>query len=427
MLPYPKCLEMNPVCLFPTRKQCDDVNADMLSRLDTEKHEIPCIDEVDETKSTTKWHKKAAEQLDKLNKDCNNTAGLEVNLKLAVGARVMLRRNIDTKAGLVNGAIGTIQAISARCISVKFDHINDPFDIEKLKGKFMVMKNYYIYRKQFPLILAYAVTIHKCQGLSLDCAIVDLSSKIFADGMAYVALSRVKSLAGLHLISLDNNSIKVNTKCLKEVNRLRELYRKDLPLYDIPTASSHSKRKLTGSCELDKPVPKQRRTSIKSAEKSNTKNNTKKNECSNLSQADKPHTDPGSQLPRTWPFKFHSVDEQWQRGTCASLGFNFKKTNGVAPGSVSLPLTCPDQQKVKSIMGDGNCMFRSLSYVITGSENQHKDVRAKIVQHMKDIAPLMLGHIKGYYPNCSSVQEYIVQCNGQSSFVIKIYIPKTPL
>ena len=41
----------------------------------------------------------------------------------------------------------------------------------------MVMKNFYVYREQFPLILAYAVTIHKCQGLSLDCAIVDLSDK----------------------------------------------------------------------------------------------------------------------------------------------------------------------------------------------------------------------------------------------------------
>ena len=49
-------------------------------------------------------------------------------------------------------------------------------------------------------------------------------------------------------------------------NRLRELYRKDIPLYDISTASSRSKRKVTGSCELDKPVPKKRR----SAEKSNT-------------------------------------------------------------------------------------------------------------------------------------------------------------
>ena len=46
-----QCSEMNPVCLFPTRKQCDDVNADMLSRLDTEMHEIPCFDEVDESKS----------------------------------------------------------------------------------------------------------------------------------------------------------------------------------------------------------------------------------------------------------------------------------------------------------------------------------------------------------------------------------------
>ena len=48
----------------------------------------------------------------------------------------------------------------------------------------MVMKNFYVYRKQFPLILAYAVTIHKCQGLSLDCAIVDLSDEVFSEGMA---------------------------------------------------------------------------------------------------------------------------------------------------------------------------------------------------------------------------------------------------
>ena len=113
---------------------------------------------------------------------------MKANLKLA---RVMLRRNIDTKA---NGAIGTVQAISARCISVKFDHISDPLDIEKVKGKFMV-------------------------------------SKVFADGMAYVALSRVNSLAGLHLTSFEN---KVNTKCLKEVNRLRKLYSKDLYRKDPP-------------------------------------------------------------------------------------------------------------------------------------------------------------------------------------------------
>ena len=52
--------------------------------------------------------KKIIEHLDKLNADCNMTAGLEAKLSLAVGARVMLRPNIDTKAGLVNGAIAVL-------------------------------------------------------------------------------------------------------------------------------------------------------------------------------------------------------------------------------------------------------------------------------------------------------------------------------
>ena len=84
----------------------------------------------------------------------------------------MLRRNIDTKAALVNGDIGTVVAISATQITIKFDHTTDPYKIERVKSAFMVMTNYYVYCTQFPLILAYAVTIHKCQGLSLDCAII---------------------------------------------------------------------------------------------------------------------------------------------------------------------------------------------------------------------------------------------------------------
>ena len=59
---------------------------------------------MDETNSTCKWHK-ASEQLKKLNKDCNNTAGLKEKLTVAIGARIMLCCNIDTKSGLVNGAL----------------------------------------------------------------------------------------------------------------------------------------------------------------------------------------------------------------------------------------------------------------------------------------------------------------------------------
>ena len=106
----------------------------------------------------------------------------------------------------------------------------------------MLMKTFYVYRKQFPLILAYAVTIHKCQGLSLDSAIIDLSSKVFSPGMAYVALSRVRSLSGLHLTEFNPASIIVSNSCLEEINRLRSIYRKDLPLYNIPKSKNPSRK-----------------------------------------------------------------------------------------------------------------------------------------------------------------------------------------
>ena len=162
--------DQTPVCLFPTRKACDDLN--------TEVHELVCTDEVDETGSTCRWNKKAAEHLQKLNKDCNMTAGLEAKLSLAVGARVMLRCNVNTKTGLVNGAIGTVLSITVKHVIVQFDHISEPYNVEKVKSRFMVMKNFYVYRKQFPLILAYAVTIlNRLTSLrQLVLTIMDLGS-----------------------------------------------------------------------------------------------------------------------------------------------------------------------------------------------------------------------------------------------------------
>lgn len=190
----------------------------MLESLDAKLECFPCVDEIDETSSARKWSKKAANALSKANKDCNLTAGLEAKLTLAVGARVMLRRNIDTKNGLVNGSIGSVTAMTSNSVTVKFDHIAEPYCVERVKSEFMLMKTFYVYQKQFPLILAYAVTIHKCQGLSLHSAIIDLSNKVFSPGMAYVALSRVRSFNGLHLTDFDPTSIIVSTSCLEEIN-----------------------------------------------------------------------------------------------------------------------------------------------------------------------------------------------------------------
>ena len=117
-------------------------------------------------------------------------------------------------------------------------NIAQPY-IRNGKSKFLLLKSFHIYQKQFPLILAYA---DKCQGLSLDCAIVDLSSKVFCAGMAYVALSRVRSLDSLYLTAFDASSIIVNSASLEEANRLRSLLRSDLPCYEIPKKNSRVKR-----------------------------------------------------------------------------------------------------------------------------------------------------------------------------------------
>ena len=90
--------KQSPLCLFPTCKACQEFNSQMLQKLDAEIKQIPCVDEVDETASGTfKWNQKATQEMKRLNSNCNLTAGLEAVLEIAVGACVMLRRNIDTR------------------------------------------------------------------------------------------------------------------------------------------------------------------------------------------------------------------------------------------------------------------------------------------------------------------------------------------
>ena len=120
-----------PVCLFPKRKACAAFNSEMLSSLPSKVHTL-CVPMKLTKPRARKWSKKAADQLEKLNDDCNRTAGLEAKLELAVGARVMLCRNIDIKAGLVNGAIGTVCSVSSSCVTVQFDHIAEPYDVQQV-------------------------------------------------------------------------------------------------------------------------------------------------------------------------------------------------------------------------------------------------------------------------------------------------------
>ena len=145
---------------------------------------------------------------------------------------------------LVNGAVGTVMAIKAHNISVQFEYT---YDVERDKSKFMIMN------VQFPLILAFAITVHKCQGLSLDCAVMGLSNEVFCPGMA---LSRVKCLDNLYLTAFTKEASKVSTKCLEEINRLRKSYRPDLPQYSLPRVETNTATKkwaLAGVLQSDVP------------------------------------------------------------------------------------------------------------------------------------------------------------------------------
>lgn len=135
-----------------------------------------------------------------------------IKLTLCEGARVMLVKNIDVERGLVNGAVGTVirfEKVTGYPI-IKFD--NDLIStIEPIQWE-LEIGGIRVRSIQIPLMLAWASTIHKCQSLTLDSAIMDLAD-CFTDGMVYVALSRVKKLENVYLESFDESKITSISGC----------------------------------------------------------------------------------------------------------------------------------------------------------------------------------------------------------------------
>ena len=143
-------------------------------------------------------------------------------LILKVNAQVMLIINKDVSKGLVNGARGRGKSIQGNSsVTVVFvdgsmcTFGTEQFEMRDATGRVIVT------RMQVPLVLAWACTIHKSQGLSLDRVKMDLT-KCFASGQAYVAVSRARTLGGLQIVSMNSRSIRTDSRVTAYMKQLEQ-------------------------------------------------------------------------------------------------------------------------------------------------------------------------------------------------------------
>ncbi len=188
-------------------------------------------------------------------------------LPLKIGARVMCTKN-NSREGYVNGTLGTV---------VAFMKDSGYPVIETLGGyrltiepqEWMIEENGKVRAKitQIPLRLAWAITIHKSQGMSMDAAVIDLGSA-FTFGQGYVALSRVRTLQGIQLLSLNETALEVHPQVREVDESFQELSEKAQAGFAVipeeKLAEMHAQfiRAIGGSEKL---VPRKKEKKIKAA------------------------------------------------------------------------------------------------------------------------------------------------------------------
>jgi len=213
-----KHASIQPTKLFPYKKDVELINRKHLLKL---KNNIITHDIKTKVEHITDdWNQN---EINYLMMQMDNSYPYKDKLEISIGAQVMLNVNLKQEIGLINGSRGVIIGIQ--------DETYYPV-VEFMSGLKMVIEPYtweheaekkgIIKKTQIPLVLSWCMSIHKSQGLSLDCVKIDIGKKIFEYGQAYVALSRVRSLCfepeegkneGLYIVSYSPDKI----KCHKDV------------------------------------------------------------------------------------------------------------------------------------------------------------------------------------------------------------------
>lgn len=211
-------LKIRPTLLFTRRAEVDNVNDRNLKALKTERQVFKAetvFAPIEATKGLTKESPEVKRIVEKMDKDGPYMG----ELLLAIGAQVMLLTNLDFDAGLVNGSRGVVTGFDSSGAPLVQFLRGDPIPVPAASWESTDMEG--VSRKQIPLKLAYAITIHKAQGATLDCALIDIGTSTFEYGQAYVALSRVKNLESLYIWDVEATAFRAHPKVLAFYNRLQ--------------------------------------------------------------------------------------------------------------------------------------------------------------------------------------------------------------
>lgn len=210
----------NALHIFATNQEADNYNNMKFSKINSEEYKLFAFDGVYKGEKLVENPTNLREE--NILKRIDVVCSAEKSISLKIGVRVMLLINLDFEKGLINGSCGEVREINSDYILVYFDN-GQSTKITRHDFEFYNNEKLIALRRQFPLRLAYGITIHKSQGMSLDKLVVDCS-RIFEKGQAYVALSRIKTLNGLYLRNFNPAKVMVD-------NTVVEFY-KNLKIFD---------------------------------------------------------------------------------------------------------------------------------------------------------------------------------------------------
>ena len=196
----------NVLHIFATNFEADNYNSIKFKKVNSKEYKLYAIDGVYRGEKLVEKPSNIREE--NILKRIDVVCSAEKSISLKIGVRVMLLINLDFEKGLINGSCGEVKDINEDYILVNFDN-GQTAKITKHDFEFYNNEKLIALRRQFPLRLAYGITIHKSQGMSLDKLVVDCS-RIFEKGQAYVALSRIKTLDGLYLYNFSPAKVMVD-------------------------------------------------------------------------------------------------------------------------------------------------------------------------------------------------------------------------